>query len=514
MERPKTGPVTARAVDHYFSTDHLKADLKGRSVRSSAVTLVSQGCKFFLQLAATVVLARLLTPEDYGLFGVVFAITAFFALFKDIGLTLSIVQSTEINHEQVSTLFWINAALGCVLALLIAAVTPLISWLYAEPRLTWMMLAMAAGYVLVGVSGQHHALLRRQMRFTSLVVIEMTAMLVGAAIAVISAWHGARYWALVLMHLGMAAVHACGAWIACGWRPGFPSRGSGVRPMLTFGSYMTAFDILGYFTRFFDNLLVGWYWGARQLGFYDKAYQLLLLPSNQFSAPISGVAHTTLSRLRHEPERYRIYLNKCILLSVGCGMPLVAFLFVAADEAIPLILGPQWVSVIPIFRALAPAAFIRTFGVSTGWIFVSLGRTRRQFRWTLTTTAITVLVFSVGVRWGPVGVAVAYSCWRSALVLPTLIYCCEDSPLRWTELAETAVRPALAALGAAVGLVMIERWLPLNANSLINFLCDGVLYALLYVAVWVVLPNGRRILFENTQLIKLLWPRQQELRRD
>ncbi len=145
MKRPRTGSVTAKAVadsGRYLRTDHLRTDLKGRSIRSSAVTLVSQGCKFFLQIGMTVVLARLLTPEDYGLFGVAFAVTTFFALFKDLGLSLSTVQSAEINHEQISTLFWINAALGCTLALLVALVTPLISWFYGEPRLASVMLAM------------------------------------------------------------------------------------------------------------------------------------------------------------------------------------------------------------------------------------------------------------------------------------------------------------------------------------------------------------------------------------
>ncbi|MDQ3254147.1 MAG: lipopolysaccharide biosynthesis protein [Acidobacteriota bacterium] len=517
MKRPRTGSVTAKAVadsGRYLRTDHLRTDLKGRSIRSSAVTLVSQGCKFFLQIGMTVVLARLLTPEDYGLFGVAFAVTTFFALFKDLGLSLSTVQSAEINHEQISTLFWINAALGCTLALLVALVTPLISWFYGEPRLASVMLAMAAGFVLIGVSGQHQALLRRQMRFTTLVIIETTAMFVGATVAVISAWHGARYWALVFMHLSMETVQACGVWITCGWRPGLPSRRAGVRSMLAFGGHLTAFDILSYFTHVFDNLLIGWYWGARQLGFYEKAYQLLMLPVTQFNAPISGVAHTTLSRLRNEPERYRIYLNKCILLTVGCGMPLVAFLFVAADEAVPLILGPQWVSVIPIFRALAPAAFLRTFTVCTGWIFVSLGRTGRQFRWALVTTTITVLIFLVAVRWGPVGVAVAYSCWRSVVALPTLIYCCKDSPLRWTKLVETAVRPALAAVGAAVGLVIIERWLPLIANPFVDLVCDGVLYGSLYLAIWLVLPDGRRILTDNLRLITILWQKPEAVYQD
>ena len=494
----------------HFRTDHLKANLKSHSVRGGAAILFAQACKFLIQLGATVALARLLTPEDYGLFAMVLAVVTFVSLFKDTGLSTAIVQSIEINHRQVSTLFWINAALGVTLALVTAAAAPIISWFYGEPRLIWSTLALASVFIFAGLGSQHRALLRRQMRFYSLVTIEIASMAIGFTTAIILAWHGVGYWALVFMLLAMEMSHALGLWLACDWRPGRPVRHSGVRSMLRFGGQLTGFYVLLLLNRSFDSLLIGRYWGAQQLGLYDKAYQSLFLPVQQISLSISGVVLPVLSRLQGDPRRYRDYHTKSLLLFAGFSMPLVAFLFVTADSVIPLILGTQWVSTVPLFRALAPVAFLHTFYAGVSWIFISLGHTGRQLRWNLGVTILTLMSTFIGVRWGAIGVAVAFSSCRVGLSIPTLLYCCKDSPLRWTELVKTASRPALAATLAAILLTVIRHPLPIIPSTTIDLLTSGVFYGLLYLAVWMALPNGRQVLLETTQLIKVLWRKQEE----
>lgn len=490
--------------EQYFQTDHLKDDLKGRSVRGGAVTMAAQVSKFVLQMGSTVFLARLLAPEDYGLIGMVTVVIGFAGLFKDLGLSTATIQKSEINHNQVSTLFWINFAISCTTALVVAGLAPVVAWFYQEPRLTGITLALATSFIFGGLTVQHQALLRRQMSFTSLAKIEVISMLTGVVTAIISGWYGLGYWSLVLMQIATAIANAVGVWIACGWRPGVPLLSSGIRSMLAFGGNLTAFNFVNYFSRNLDNVLIGQYWGPQQLGLYAQAYKLLLLPINQINSPITSVALPALSSLQSEPEKYRRYYYKAILLITTIGMPIVAFMFASADKVILLILGKQWLGAVPIFRFLMPAAFMGTFNVATGWVYASLGRTNRQFHWGIMSSIINVVIFLISVRWGAIGVAAAYGLSRPPLVVSAIIYCYEGTILTFTQFLTTLYRPTLASISASLAIIGINLLLPTNINVEVGLFIDFVLYSLFYFTIWIVFPGGKHIFMDIINIAKSL----------
>lgn len=502
VNEPQT---TNEDSDRHFRTDHLTADLRGRSVRGGTVTLIAQGARFVLGLGATAVLARLLRPEDFGLMGMVMAITGFVALFKDLGLSMATVQRDEVNHAQVSTLFWINVALSLMTLLMVAALAPALAWFYEKPELVGITLVLSAGFLFSGLAVQHQALLRRQMRLTALAVISVFSMTAGIATAITAAFLGFGYWALVFQHLAMALTGTLGLWVLCDWRPGLPRRHSGVRSMLFFGGNLTGFSVVNYLARNLDNVLIGWYWGAQALGFYAKSYGLLLLPMHQVTGPISGVAVPALSRLQNDPERFRAYYLKAIGMIVTVTMPLVAFLFAAADEVVLLVLGPQWTASVPIFRALGPAAFLGTFNVSTGWVYVSLGRADRQFRWGTLAAIVTASSFFVGLPWGAVGVALACSTAMCSLRIPGIWYCFRGSPLRPMDLYREIAAPALASLLAAVALFTAKGSGLLDVEAPVALALGLGIFCLAYVGCLAALPAGRSILFQMTVLARDLY---------
>ena len=328
----KLADVPHRYARH-FGTDHLLADLKGRSVRGGAVTLTSQAMKFVLQMGSTVVLARLLLPSDFGLIAMVTAVTGFVAMFKDAGLSMATVQREDITHDQVSTLFWINVALSVAVMLVVAALAPAIAAFYSEPRLLWVSLALAGTVLFGGFTVQHQALLRRQMRFKALAVVEVVSMTGGIAVAIAMALMEFGYWSLVGMVAGTAVVNAVLVWVLCDWRPGRPKRGCGVGQMVKFGGGLTGFNFLNYFTRNSDNVIVGFALGSGPLGVYSKAYNLLMLPIRQINAPVGSVMLPALSRLQDDPVRYRRAYLQALSAIAMVGMPLVVCVFVLADEA-------------------------------------------------------------------------------------------------------------------------------------------------------------------------------------
>lgn len=489
-------------TEDFFDTKHLKADLRSRSIRGGAVTVAAQASKFAIQMTSTVVLGRLLTPEDYGLIAMVTVVINFVQMFKNLGLSTATIQQEEINHQQVSTLFWINVGISFIITLLLIALAPVIAGFYDEPRLTAIMLVLASVFIFSGLSVQHEALLKRQMCFTSLAKIAVISLLMSLIIAIIFAWSKAGYWALVSLQLTSVITYTVGVWIACSWRPGLPVWNSGIRSMLAFGGNLTAFNCLNYVSRNLDNVLIGRYWGSQELGLYAKAYQLILLPIQQINLPMTSVALPTLSCLQAQSEQYRRYYYKALLSITTLGMALVAFTFASADKMILFFLGQQWLAIVPIFRLLMPAAFIGTLNVAESWVYQSLGRTDRQFRLGLVMSTIDVLIFVVSVRWGAVGVAAAYGLSRPILWLPRILYCYRGTPLRLTDLVSTLLHPALASIGAAAILMGINQLLPAGMNWAIALGLDCLMYGLLYLTIWMVLPNGRQTLWEMLLMLK------------
>ncbi|MGO8737596.1 lipopolysaccharide biosynthesis protein [Rhodoblastus sp.] len=296
-----------------LSTEHLHADLRGRSVRGGLVNLTSQGAQFLIQSIATVVLARLLTPADFGLVAMVATITGLGQAFADLGLSEATIQRKEITHNQVSTLFWINVAIGLALMLLTAALAPVLATFYREPRLVKITLLVSLTFLIGGLRVQPDAILKRQMRFSSIAIRDVAGYCLAVPLAIAMAWRGAGYWALVALPLTLNLSALILSWLMVDWRPGLPRRDAQVSSMIAFGGNVAASYFLLTISRSADNVLVGWYWGAGPLGLYSKAYNLLMLPVRQLSVPAAGVAIPAFSRIQSDPERFaRYYLRVAV----------------------------------------------------------------------------------------------------------------------------------------------------------------------------------------------------------
>ena len=470
--------------------------------------MVGQAAKLFLRTGSMVVLARLLTPGEYGLVGMVLPVTEFVLMFRDMGLSTATVQRAQVNHAQISTLFWVNIAIGVMLAAITVGLAPVIAWFYGDLRLTWITVALAVGLVFGGLTIQHHALLRRQMRFVSLAVIEVAGVSVGIMTAILAACLGAGYWSLVLMHLAIPATTAVGVWVFLGWRPGWPHLRCGVRSMLNFGRDVIGFRMVNYFAMQSDKILIGRFCGADVLGLYGRAYGLLMMPLTQMTWPITSVALPVLSRIQDEPEKYRSYYARLVQLLSFVSMPMVVFLAVYSKSIINVVLGDQWAGASQIFQVLAITAFIQPLSSTTIVVMVSLGYSGRLLKFGIVNSAVVVLSFAVGIRWGVIGVAAAYAVANYVVLLPGLWYCFHKTPVSvWTFLA-AIVRPAIASLVTALAIILIRPYLlHLPAIAIVGI--SFVIAASIYLLVWVSMPGGVRVLRDFAGYIGLLYSKRE-----
>lgn len=470
----------------------------------------AQVAQFALTVGSTAVLARLLAPRDFGLIAMAAAVGNLLLLFQDLGLGTVTVQRSELTTSQASGLFWINVALGMLLAVIMAGAAPLVARFYGQPALTAVTIALAAGFVLAGLSVQHTALLRRQMRFAALARIDIASLVLGVGVAITSAALGAGYWALVYLQLVQQGASACGAWLTCRWRPTVPARSAEVRALLPFGAGLTAFNVLAYLTRNLDNVVLGRAAGAAPLGLYLKAYSLLLLPVDRIRVPAAAVVVPALSHLQDDPSSFRRYFLKAIMSVVAVGMPAVVFLFVFADDAIRVVLGPQWRESVTLFQLLAPAAFVETFNTVGSWACTPLGKSARLVRWQIVATVVMVSAFLIGVRWGALGMAVAVSASTIVLRVPGTIYLLKGSPITPFDLLGAIARPACASLTAGAIVFATRGGLSVGFSPVLSLLIGLPVFSALYLMLWRVLPGGRRAIGDLFGLVDDLLPRRLE----
>jgi PST family polysaccharide transporter len=440
-----------------FSTEHLRADLKGRAVRGGVLTLTSQGAQFVMQSVATVVLARLLIPADFGLVAMVTAITGLGQAFADLGLSEATIQHPEITHDQVSTLFWINVGIGLALTTVTVSLGPVLAWFYREPRLIGITLLVSLTFLICGLRVQHDALLRRQMRFLSLAIRDVSSYAIAVPVAIVMAWRGAGYWALVALPLTLNLVQMVLSWWMAGWLPGLPRRDAKVRPLIAFGGKVAASYLIFNANRSADSVLIGWYWGAGPLGLYSRAMNLLLLPVRQLGGPARSVAVPAFSRVQAEPERLARYYLRTASLIMWIVAPIFGFLFVAAVPVIVVALGNRWREAAPVFQILAIFALGQLLYDSTVWLLVSRGQSQRLLQLALIVCPITVGSYAVGLPFGIKGVALSGSLVLLAIFPWILKFSFKGTNLTLRRVGRAIVYPIIMCLAGVCSGEIVMR---------------------------------------------------------
>ncbi|PPG54154.1 lipopolysaccharide biosynthesis protein [Rathayibacter sp. AY2B3] len=379
--------------------------IAGDAARGAAATLGGQWIRFVLQLGALAVLARLLSPDDYGVVSMVLAIAGVATLLGDFGLSMASIQSSDVTDAQRNNLLWINVLLGLVLGGIVFLLAVPIAAFYGRDELVPVCQALSAVFVVNSVTAQFKAEVSRRFRFRWLAASDVLAQLVASTGAVLLALSGAGYWALVAQQLLVAVTTLVVLVIGAGWLPGLPSRTQGMRAFLGFGANTVGVQLVNYISGNADSVLIGRVWGAGALGVYDRAYQIFRMPLQQIAAPMTRVAFPVLSRMKDSPEFERYVQRAQLVLAYVMG----GVFFAAAALADPIIeiaLGPGWDESKTIFRILAIGGVFQALGFVYYWVFLAKALTGLQLRFSIVSRSLMVVFMAIGVVWGPIGVAI------------------------------------------------------------------------------------------------------------
>ena len=387
----------------------MNAGLGGRAARGAAVTLAAQVARMIIQLLGVVILARLLDAADYGLVAMALVIVAFGEIFRDFGLSSAAIQAPTLSRAERDNLFWLNAVIGLILAAVVFFSAPLVASIYGQPEVEGIVQALALVFLVNGLTTQYRASLIRCLRFKAVASAEVSSAAIGLTVAIAFAMNGYGYWALVIQQLTAASVLLVGMALMGRWLPRLYSRGVSMRRFMRFGLGLLGSQIVGHVASNIDTLTLGIRFGPSTLGYYNRAFQLLMTPMSLIRTPSTTVALPVLRHLLNDQPRFNRFVRQgqlALALPVGLTMALVAG---GASAIIPVVLTAEWNPSIPYLRLFAIAVTFQTLTYVGYWVYLARGLTNVLFRYSLVSSILKVACVLGGSYWGPVGLAVGYA---------------------------------------------------------------------------------------------------------
>jgi PST family polysaccharide transporter len=419
-------------------------------------------------------------------------IIGFFRIFNEAGLSTATVQREGITHAQVSNLFWTNIALGGTISLFLAIGAPVVAWFYREPRLVGITLALSITFLFTTSTVQHMALLRRQMRFKMIALIQVSSVAAGILTGIDMAFFKCGYWSLVGMQITTPMIAFLVTWTVSRWRPQLPTRRSGTGSLLRFGANLTASSFLWSLARGSDGLLIGRVYGSASIGLYSRAAALVARPVEQFVSPLESVFVPMLSRLQTQPERYRRVLLQAYEVIAVASFLFGGLLLALARPLTLVVLGPKWEKAASIFAGFTLVAAYYPIGSVSTWLLTSQGRGRDFLRLSVISSSVTVLSFLAGLPFGPAGVAISYSSSCLLILLPAVHYIAGRQGPVTTKDLWSRFFTHLPLWGVVCGATWLTRLLVVDSRPLTQLLVRAPVGLLAGAAfIWIFAPTRR-----------------------
>jgi len=365
----------------------------------------------FFQLVFSIVLARLLTPSEFGAIGMLIVFTGFAQVLSDSGLGAALIYNQELTEAHRSTAFWLQLTVGVCLTGLFFLGAPMIAGFYALPILAPLTRLISIVFLVQAAGQTQCALLTKDFQFRRLTIANVGATAISGILAIILARRGFGIWALAWQMVALAAVSSLLYWVLSRWRPRFIFHRDQALELGRYAIYLLGYGSVNYWLRNGDNLTIGKVLGAGPLGIYARAYQLMLLPLNNITTVFGQVMLPALSQIQGDLPRFRrVYLNATQLIALA-SFPLMVGLAVLSGPLIALLFGPRWVEVVPILKILAFVGLFQSIVAPVGWIYSGLGRTKAMFLVAASLGCAFVVAMAVGIRFGILGVVYAYTVW-------------------------------------------------------------------------------------------------------
>lgn len=474
-----------------------------RSLRKSAISgfkwsTLSQVGRQGTQLVTTIILARLLVPADFGLVSMSMVVIGFINVFKDLGTAAAVIQRKEVSSHLLSSIFWVNVVFSTLATCIIFFGSSTISVFYKEPRIIPIISVLSLSIIFSGFSSVQQALLERSLNFNLLAKIEIIATISGATIGIISALIGVGVWSLVYQTLSATLIATILLWMSASWRPQCVFSWREVKSVCHFSLNLTGFNIFNFFVRNADNLLIGRYLGAQNLGYYNLAYRLLLYPIQNVSVVVTRVMFPIYSQMQDNSEAFKKTYLKVLSVIALITFPMMLGLMAICDGLIISIFGSNWSPVINLILVFAPLGLVQSLATTVGSIYQAKGKTDLLLYWGIGSGVLLIGSFVIGLPWGIWGVGVSYALMSLVLFFPSIIIPFRLISLSLKEALSVVWRPFVSSFIMMVcvyyfKLIVVSRTVKIVSLS-ISILVGVIVYLIIS---WILNRNQLNSLLKN-----------------
>lgn len=473
------------------STGRLATNTLVQGARGGAVALSGQVAQMGISFAGSVVLARLLSPEDFGIFAMLTVFLGIGELIRDFGMPTAALQAKNLSEQQASNVFWVTAVLSTAVAVLLLLATPLIVALYNQPRLGLIAPAMAGVLIINGMQAQYRVRLARQMRFKALTGIPVASRFVGLGSGIVGAALGAGYWALVIQAAMTAGITLVSSVLATRWLPLRPRRASGSMPLLRAGMANGAANMLGYAADNADNLMLGAMWGAGSLGHYNRAFQLFMSAVMSFFSPLTSVVVPTANRAIAEGRRAQDILARTQTALCGGAIWLLLVTAATAPYLVPLLLGDQWGQTIPLLQILAVGGAFKALSQTNYWAYLIEQQSKQLLLSNLVTKPMQIVLVVVAAFHSVEAVAWAYSIGRALTWPINVIWLWKTAKQNPVLFGLNGARLVLAGVAGFVATLWLYEKVTFD-SAWFAIAVGAVLSSIVFVVTTILLPGGRQ----------------------
>ena len=460
---------------------------RGAVMRGLAWKAGTQVVAQISRLVVAVIVARLLSPHDYGVAGMVLVVSSLLLVFSDLSLGAALVQREKISQADKSTVFWTSCGAGLLFTCLGIAASGPVAEFFREPAVKPLFIALSCGFFITSLATTHSALLNRDLNFKSLELRQMGGIIAGAVVGITLAAQGAGAWAIIGQQLATMTVSTICLWWFSGWRPSLSYSIPSLKQLGGFSANVFGTRLLFYVNRNLDNLLVGRFIGPAALGAYSLAYSVMLVPFNQIASPIQEVLYPAFSRMQEEPKRMaRVWIDVNRLVG-AISLPALVGLMIVCPDFVVTILGDKWSSAIVVIQILCWVGLLQSLQRLNSSILQARDRTRDLLVYSVIIVIGSIGAFAGGLPWGIVGVATAYAA-MSTVVEPYYMWL----TARTLEVSFFALPRALAGVvQATVGMALVvvplrvelvDLGVPAPVRLVLVVVCGALVYAPL--ALW------------------------------
>jgi len=472
-------------------------NLRQKTIAGLKWSVISQIARQATQFTITVILARLLSPGDFGTIAMVTVFTNFVSIFSEMGMSGALIQNQDVNDRHFASAHWLNVFVGLCLSLLLIAASPFIAAFYNTAIIKPVLMVLSINFFLSSFVIIQQTILTKEMDFKKLAVRDIAALFFSGIIGIVLAYHDFGVWSLVWQRIAYTFINVVLLWTLSRWRPSFTFASSDIKDIFHVSSNLTAFSFINYFVRNLDQLLIGKFLGSEALGFYSLAYKLMLFPVQNIASVINGVMFPAFSIIQKDLVKVREVYLKLIKTIALITCPLMAGLFAVAPEFTSIVYGSKWLQIVPLIRVLTVCGILQSIGTNVGIIYTSQGRPEIQLKMAIGNTALSSIAIILGLKWGVYGVTVFYTTYYAIWFHFSHFIANKVIDLKYSHFYSSLTIPFLTSFAMLLSMLLVKHFLHFESYAVIlciTLAVGSIIYVLLLVKTRTVSIVNNRVL--------------------